>query len=137
MASAFQANTSTIFINRGRLASHIRNKGISMKQYLNRAALTALLMIGLSGCGGEPEWVTAYEDCKQQMTEAADKMKSEREANQNSDPQTQAMLETMSNMAVAMGMEACESIKRMCEPDPDSDACQAIVQEYRKDNDSK
>ncbi len=105
-----------------------------MKQHLNRIALTALLMSGLSGCGGEPAWVAPYEDCKQQMTDASEKMKSERESNKDSDPQTQAMLETMSNMAVAMGMEACETIKRMCEPDPDSAACQEIVQEYQKEN---
>ena len=71
------------------------------------------------------------------MTEASEQMKSERESNESSDPQAQAMIEAMSNMAVAMGMAACESIKQMCEPDPDSDACKAIVQEYRKDNDSK
>lgn len=108
-----------------------------MKQHLNRIALTALLMGGLSGCGGEPEWVAVYEDCKQQMTEASEQMKNEREANESSDPQTQAMMEAMSNMAIAMGMAACESIKQMCEPAPDSDACQSIVQEYQKDQEKE
>ena len=108
-----------------------------MKQYLNRIALVTLLMGGLSGCGGEPEWVAAYEDCKQQMTEASEQMRAKRESSESSDPQARAMVEAMSNMAMAMGMAACESIKQMCEPDPDSDACQAMVQEYQKDQERK
>lgn len=103
-----------------------------MQQYFNRIVFAAVLVSGLSGCG-EPEWVAAYDDCKQQMTAASEKMKAERESNKSSDPQAQAMVEAMSNMAVAMGMAACESIKQMCEPDPDSDACQAMIKEYQQD----
>ena len=47
-------------------------------------------------------------------------------------PQAKAMVDAMGNMAMAMGMAACESIKQMCEPDPDGGACQTMVQEYKK-----
>lgn len=108
-----------------------------MRHNFNLILFATLLAGGLSGCGGEPEWVAAYEDCKQQMTEAAEQMKAERDSDQSSDPQAQAMMEAMSNMAMAMGMAACESIKQMCEPAPDSDACQAIVQEYKQDKEQE
>ncbi len=99
-----------------------------MQQHFKRIALAGLLAGGLSGCSGEPEWVEVYEDCKQQMTDASKEMK----ANSEDNPQAKAMADAMGNMAMAMGMAACESIKQMCEPDPDSGACQAMVQEYKK-----
>ena len=95
--------------------------------------LSAVLALGLNGCGSEPEWVAAYEDCKSTMAEAATQMKEEQEAAGEENPQAKAMVEAMSNMAMAMGMAACESIKQVCEEDPDGDACKIIVQEYKKD----
>jgi CHASE3 domain sensor protein len=84
--------------------------------------------MGLYGCSGEPEWVEVYEDCKQKMAEASEEMK----ANSEDNPQAKAMVDAMGNMAVAMGMAACETVKQMCEPDPDGGACQTMVQEYKK-----
>ncbi len=95
--------------------------------------ITALLLLGLNGCGGEPEWVAAYEDCKTTMAEAAAQMKEKQEAAEEENPQAQAMVEAMGNMAMAMGMAACESIKQVCEQDPDGDSCQVIVREHQKD----
>ncbi len=103
-----------------------------MKQHFNHLALAALLAFGLSGCGGEPEWVEVYDDCKQKMTEASEQLKAETESSGKDNPQAKAMLGAMGNMAMSMGMAACESIKGMCEPNPDSDACQVMVQEYKK-----
>lgn len=104
-----------------------------MKQNFNRIALAALLAGVLSGCGGDPEWVSVYEDCKLQMAEATKQMKENSDAAGEDNPQAQAMIGAMSNMAMAMGMAACESIKQMCEPDPDGDACRVMVEEYKKD----
>ena len=101
-----------------------------MKQNFKRIALATLLTALLSGCSGEPEWVDVYEDCKQKMAEASEEMK----ANSEKDPQAKAMIDAMGGMAVAMGMAACESIKQMCEPDPNSGTCQSMVQEYKKSN---
>ena len=103
-----------------------------MKQHFNRIALAALLAGGLSGCGGEPEWVAVYDDCRQKMTEASEQLKANTKSSGKENPQTKAMLGAMSNMAMSMGMAACESIKQMCEPSPDSDTCQVMVQEYKK-----
>lgn len=104
-----------------------------MKKTALLISLPALLLLGLNGCSSEPEWVAAYEDCKATMAKAATEMKEEQEAAGNDNPQAKAMVEAMSNMAMAMGMAACESIKQVCEQDPDSDACQVIVREYQKD----
>ena len=103
-----------------------------MQQHFNRIALTALLLGGLSGCGGEPEWVSVYEDCKQQMSTASEEMKTKQEEAAKDNPQAQAMINAMGSMAMSMGMAACESVKQICEPDPDGSACQAMVQEYKK-----
>jgi PBP1b-binding outer membrane lipoprotein LpoB len=103
-----------------------------MEYFMNknhtRIALAALLTTILSGCGNEPEWVGVYEDCKQKMTEVSEQMKE----NSGKDPNAKAMIDALGGMATAMGMAACESIKQMCEPDPDGDMCQAVIQEYKK-----
>ncbi len=103
-----------------------------MKQHYNRIALATLLTALLSGCGSKPEWVDVYDDCKQKMTEASEQMK----ASSEKDPQAKAMIDAMGGMATAMGMAACESIKQICEPDPEGGACQAMVQEYKKSKES-
>ncbi len=103
-----------------------------MQRHFKHITLAALLIGGVSGCGGEPEWVEIYEDCKQKMAEASAEMK----ANSEDNPQAKAMVEAMGGMAMAMGMAACESIKQMCEPDPDGDACQVMVKEYKKGQDN-
>ncbi len=108
-----------------------------MQHNLKHLTLAALLAGGVSGCGGEPEWVEVYEDCKQKMTEASEDMKANSEASAEDNPQAKAMMGAMSNMAMAMGMAACESIKQMCEPDPEGGACQTMVQEYNKNKDKE
>ena len=104
-----------------------------MNKTAHLLSLSALLALGLNGCGGEPEWVAAYENCKATMIKAGEQMKEKQEAASEENPQAQAMVEAMGNMAMAMGMAACESIKQVCEEDPDGDACQVIVREYKKD----
>ena len=101
-----------------------------MKKKYNRIALVALLTTILGGCGSEPEWVEVYDDCKQKMTEVSEQMKE----NSEKDPNAKAMIEALGGMATAMGMAACESIKQMCEPNPDGDVCQAVIQEHKKCN---
>lgn len=108
-----------------------------MQQHFNRIALTVLVAGNLSGCGGEPEWVTAYNDCKVQMTDISEQMKSGDGSSASEDPQAQAMIDAMSNMARAMGMAACESIKQVCEPDSDSEACKVMLQEYQNSKDKE
>jgi hypothetical protein len=108
-----------------------------MQQHFNRIVLTALFAGGLSGCSGEPEWVTAYEDCKTQMTNISEQMKEQKDSSENQNPHAQAMVDAMSNMAKSMGMAACESFKQICEPNPDGDACKAMVQEYKKSKDKE
>lgn len=99
-----------------------------MKLNSSRIALATLLTTILSGCGNEPEWVEVYDDCKQKMSEVSEQMKE----NSEKDPNAKAMIDALGGMATAMGMAACESIKQMCEPDPDGDVCQAVIQEYKK-----
>ncbi len=103
-----------------------------MQRHYKHIALATLLTGVLSGCGGEPEWVSVYEDCKQQMSAASEEMKANQDEAVKDNPQAQAMINAMGSMAMSMGMAACESVKQICEPDPDGSACQAMVQEYKK-----
>ncbi len=106
-----------------------------MKKAYLAVTFAAVMSVGLSGCGGsKPEWETVYEDCKAKMTEASEQMKSEAAASGEQDPQAQAMAEAMGNMVITMGMAACESIKQVCEEDPNGETCQGIVREYQKDS---
>ncbi len=100
-----------------------------MQQNIKHIALALLLAGGVSGCGGDPEWVEIYDDCKLKMNAASEDIK----ANSEDNPQAKAMADAMGNMAIAMGMAACETIKQICEPDPEGGACQTMVQEYKKD----
>jgi hypothetical protein len=104
-----------------------------MKKAYLTASLVAAISIGLSGCGGEPEWVAVYDDCNAKMEEASKQMKSEMAASGEENQEAQAMAEAMGNMVISMGKAACGSIKEVCEEDPDGEACQTIVQEYKKD----
>jgi CHASE3 domain sensor protein len=108
-----------------------------MKLHIKHIALTTMIAGVLSGCGGEPEWVSVYEDCKQQIDAASAEMKEKTAAASEDNPQAKAMMDAMGNMAMAMGTAACETIKQTCEPDPDGTTCQTIVQEYKKDRDNR
>ena len=81
----------------------------------------------LSACAGDPEWVAAYEECKQKASEIQSKMEtSSRDSDEN--PQTRAMLESMNAMATNMVMATCEVIRTTCEEDPDGAVCRAYVE---------
>lgn len=99
-----------------------------MKKSLLMLVPVAVLTATFSGCGGEPEWVGVYENCKESVSKAAEEMKSENEGSGEQHP----MAEAMENMVISMGMTACESIKQVCENDPEGDSCQAIIAEYKK-----
>jgi hypothetical protein len=99
-----------------------------MKKSLFLLLPAAVLTVTFSGCSSEPEWVGVYEDCKSKINAAAEEIKSE-----NEDGEQNPMAKAMQNMAVYMGMAACESIKQVCENDPEGNACQAIIAEAKKD----
>ncbi len=99
-----------------------------MKNSLLMLLPVAVLTVTVSGCSSEPEWVSVYEDCKSSINTAAEEMKS----NNADSGEQHPMAEAMQNMAVSMGMAACESIKQVCENDPEGGACQAIVAEAKQ-----
>jgi hypothetical protein len=98
-----------------------------MKKRLLMLVPAAVLTATFSGCGGEPEWVGVYEDCKSKINAASEEMKKENEGSEQN-----PMAQAMENMVVSMGMAACESIKQVCENDPEGNACQAIIAEAKK-----
>jgi hypothetical protein len=102
-----------------------------MKKSYLAASLAAAVSLGLSGCGGEPEWVAVYNDCNTQMEQAAAQMKSEMEASGEENEEARAMAEAMGNMVISMGKAACGTIKEVCEQDPDGETCQAMLKEYQ------
>jgi beta-lactam-binding protein with PASTA domain len=102
-----------------------------MKRHLLMLLPVAALTATFSGCSGEPEWVAVYEDCKSSVSKAAAEMKSENSSTGEQHP----MAEAMEGMVISMGMAACESIKQVCENDPDGDACQAVIAESKKNSD--
>ncbi len=78
--------------------------------------LTVTLFFLLSACSDEPQWVSVYEQCKDQVQQST------ADINQSPDaPQG------MGNMMQSVGMGACEMIKNTCEKDPQGATCQAIV----------
>jgi hypothetical protein len=104
-----------------------------MKKTYLAASLAAAVSIGLSGCGGEPEWVAVYDDCNAKMEEAAKQMKSEMAASGEENAEAQAMAEAMVDMAISLGKATCGTIKEACEEDPEGESCQSIVKEFKKD----
>ncbi len=99
-----------------------------MKKYLFILLPMAVLTATFSGCSSEPEWVAVYEDCKSSIDTAVAEMKSQGEESDENNP----LAEAMGSMVASMGMAACESIKQVCEDDPEGGACQAIVAEAKK-----
>jgi hypothetical protein len=87
----------------------------------------------LSACSGEPEWVSVYEDCKNQIVSLSSEMDKSYQTD-NSDPQAKALMESMGNMATNMGNAACEMIRSTCEDAPDGRACQSIIEQSKNRN---
>ncbi|NNJ91659.1 MAG: hypothetical protein HKP55_08285 [Gammaproteobacteria bacterium] len=85
----------------------------------------------LSGCGGEPEWVAIYEDCKEQITASTAEM-NKATADADNSPEVKAMMESMGGMAINLGMTACEMIRSSCEDDPDGTTCQTIIEQSKR-----
>lgn len=101
------------------------NKNI---KYFSLCIFTSML---LTACGGDPEWMAVYEECKLQMDEQISKMQTNlQEAGDN--PQAQAMLNSMNTMAINMAMTACEMIRTTCENDPDGAVCRAYIDHPRQ-----
>jgi len=84
----------------------------------------------LSGCGGEPEWVAVYEDCKEQIAASTAEM-NKASADADNSPEVKAMMESMGGMAMNLGMAACEMIRSSCEGDPDGTTCQSIIEQSK------
>lgn len=78
--------------------------------------LTVSAIIFLNGCSNEPEWVSIYNECKEQMNANITQMK-----------QSQDTPEAMNDMMKSLAMTACEMIKTTCENDPEGAMCQSIV----------
>lgn len=96
-------------------------------KFIKPALTLCSSVILLSACGGEPEWVAVYEDCKMQITTASDEMSKATDEN----PEMKAMMESMGNMTLNIGLSACEMIKTNCENDPDGAACQSIIEQSK------
>ena len=101
---------------------------------LNLKLLTGLSFIALlSSCSGEPEWVAVYEDCKNQITATSQEMNNATE-NSNESPEMKAMMESMGQMTLNIGLSACELIRSTCESAPDGNACQSIIEQSKNRN---
>lgn len=83
--------------------------------------LTIGAIIFLNGCGSEPEWVSIYNECKEQMNANITEMK-----------QSQDTPQAMNDMMKSMAMTACEMIKNTCENDPEGAMCQSIVNSHNE-----
>ncbi|GEM_PF-6539859 len=79
------------------------------------------IVLSLSACSDEPEWVSIYNECKEQIQASIDEIKQSPDAPQ-----------AMGNMMQSFGMSACEMIKSTCEQDPKGAACQSIVNSHKE-----
>ncbi|MES9881895.1 MAG: hypothetical protein ABW185_13535 [Sedimenticola sp.] len=89
---------------------------------LSAALLTTL---ALTGCS-DPAWVGVYDNCTSSMTAQSEKIKA-------SGGGGNGMAKSMGDMALSLGLAACETIKSTCENDPDSKGCKAMVDSYSRE----
>ena len=100
----------------------------------NLRLLTGLSFIALlASCSGEPEWVAVYEDCKKQITVVSEEMNKTTE-DSNESPEMKAMMESMGQMTLNIGLSACELIRSTCENDPDGNTCQSVIEQSKNRN---
>ena len=92
--------------------------------------LTLMMTSLIAGCGGEPEWVGVYEQCKENVESQSEQIKNSVAGAQ--DEQSRAMAESMGNTAINMARTACEMIRTSCEEDENSPACRAYVEQGRQ-----
>jgi hypothetical protein len=100
----------------------------NLKPVFLGAAVASLL----AGCGGEPEWVSVYEDCKEQVSAQTAEMNQSNQQAAGDNPQMQSMMNSMNSMASNLAFSACEMIRTTCEADADGPACRAYVEQSRK-----
>lgn len=81
--------------------------------------------LSLSGCS-DPEWMGVYEECQTSMEAQSEKIRA-------ADTGDSAMAKSMGQMALSLGLAACETIKSNCESDPDSSGCRAIMDSYSRE----
>lgn len=79
-------------------------------------------ILSLAGCTSEPEWVSIYNECQDNVKEGLAEMKES--------PDTP---KAMSDMMQSMGLAACEMIKTTCETDPEGAMCQAIINSNKEE----
>ena len=91
-----------------------------------RLLIPVLSAAFLGACSNEPEWVEVYEQCKQTVQTESEKL----EAATAGNGQSQAMAESMGNMAMEMAMNACEMIRTNCEQDEKGPTCRAFVERH-------
>lgn len=84
--------------------------------------LSVSVMLSLTGCGSEPEWVSIYNECQDGVNEGLAEMK-----------QSPDTPKAMGDMMESMGLAACGMIKTTCEKDPEGTMCQAIVNSYKEE----
>ncbi len=78
--------------------------------------LSASVILSLTACSEEPEWMSIYNDCQDKMNESIAQIKQSPDAP-----------EGMEDMMQSMGLAACEMIKNTCENAPEGAMCQAII----------
>ena len=96
-----------------------------MQMTLKTLVAGSVLPLMLSACGGDPEWKSAYEQCKTQAKSAVTEANAAPRPGE--DAQTRAMRESMNNAALTMALSACEMMRAACEDDPKGATCQAII----------
>lgn len=96
---------------------------------LERVLLTTIFSLTLVACGGEPEWVGVYEQCKERVAAESEKIKAV--GAESDDKQSRALAESMGNMAINMAMTGCEMIRTSCEQDAEGPVCRAYLEQEK------
>ncbi len=88
-------------------------------------AVSMVLLI--SGCNSDPQWVQSYKKCKQTMEKEAEKMRESVPKDMDESPFGKPLAGLMVGMGEGLAGEVCEAIKQVCEKDPEGQGCRAVM----------
>lgn len=90
-----------------------------------RSSLAVMMVLLLGGCATQPRWVSAYDDCREQVGQLSDILGPADEGDE--------LARTVDSVAEEIGGAVCEAIRSVCEPAPDNEACRLVIEQYEYD----
>lgn len=91
------------------------------------AGLAVLSGLTLAGCTSSPRWEEAYERCLKKMNPSLEKMKNDQQGAEAGSDVEKEMKKAMVGLAEGMAVSMCETVKEVCQKDPEGAACEGVL----------